>query len=191
MPRIDESMLSINGSPLANPFEVGKMWAAATTASEPQGPHQLKRTKSNITISRDPSHSSLLSRSNSQASLLADPSHPSSSSQHSRSSSEATDPTMHQSQPNPTSHAPFTPPQHSYSQPLPQRPDVTPLPGTLTRSYSVKISTKDGHLLEFDPLQASPGSLDALEGITASAKKKAREDIGRLVLEASEKWRID
>lgn len=60
------------------------------------------------------------------------------------------------------------------------------------RSFSalVAIPTKDGHLLEFDPLQTSPGALDALEGITDSAKKQARVEMGRLVQAAVDKWKI-
>ena len=60
------------------------------------------------------------------------------------------------------------------------------------RSFSalVAIPTKDGHLLEFDPLQTSPGALNALEGITDSAKKQARVEMGRLVQAAVDKWKI-
>ena len=60
------------------------------------------------------------------------------------------------------------------------------------RSFSalVAIPTKDGHLLEFDPLQTSPGALDALEGITDSAKKHARAEMGRLMQAAVDKWKI-
>jgi hypothetical protein len=54
----------------------------------------------------------------------------------------------------------------------------------------LSIPTKDGHLLEFDPLQTSPGALDALDGITASAKKQAKEDVGRLVQAAVDKWKV-
>ncbi|KAF8914951.1 hypothetical protein CPB85DRAFT_469240 [Mucidula mucida] len=183
MPRIDESMLSINGSPLANPFEFGIQWAKSTAP-----PPTLKRTKSNITISRDPSfNDGFHSHTASQSSLLAPPS----SSSHSHSNSDVPEVVgVSQSQPTLHHQVPLTPPSHPHSQPLPQRPAVTPLPG-LARSYSMTISTKDGHLLEFDPLQTSPGSLDALEGISASAKKQAREEIGRLVQAASDKWKID
>jgi hypothetical protein len=57
-------------------------------------------------------------------------------------------------------------------------------------SALVTIPTKDGHLLEFDPLQTSPGALDALEGITDSSKKQAREEMGRLMQAAVSKWSI-
>lgn len=154
LPRINESMLSVNGSPLANPLEFGIKWSkSADDVTEPIAP-TLKRVRSNITISRDPSFTQLPSRPISRASS---------------------------SQPEP-------PESRSSSQPEPQRPFETP---RQTRSYSVTISTKDGHLLEFDPLQTSPAALEALEGITSSAKKQAREDMGRLVRAASEKWKID
>jgi hypothetical protein len=60
--------------------------------------------------------------------------------------------------------------------------------GTVTAL--VTIPTKDGHLLEFDPLQTSPGTLDALEGISDSAKKQAREEMARLVQAAVNMWKI-
>ncbi|PBK74906.1 hypothetical protein ARMSODRAFT_496247 [Armillaria solidipes] len=192
MPRRDESMLSVNGSPLANPFEFGMKWAkGANGSSEEIAPDAsrpaLKRTKSNITISRDPSFNtnSLHSRSRSQSNLRPSSSQPSSTTL-SRTNSDATLPL---SQPSP-SHNLFTP---TRLQPTPFPKDLDPPPfqlPTLTRSYSVTISTKDGHLLEFDPLQASPGSLDALEGISSSAKKQAREEMGRLVQAAVDKWKI-
>ncbi|PBK97641.1 hypothetical protein ARMGADRAFT_987451 [Armillaria gallica] len=192
MPRRDESMLSVNGSPLANPFEFGMKWAkGANGSSEEITPdasrHTLKRTKSNITISRDPSFNtnSLHSRSRSQTNLRTSSSQPSSTTL-SRTNSDATLPLSQQS----PSHNLFTP---TRLQPTPFPKDSDPPPfqlPTLTRSYSVTISTKDGHLLEFDPLQASPGSLDALEGISSSAKKQAREEMGRLVQAAVDKWKI-
>lgn len=55
----------------------------------------------------------------------------------------------------------------------------------------VSVPTADGHLLEFDPFRTSPGEIDALEGITNSAKKKAKEDMRSLVKQAVERWRID
>jgi len=54
----------------------------------------------------------------------------------------------------------------------------------------VAVPTKDGHVLEFDPLHTTPAEIDALEGITDSAKKQARADIARLVMQAVELWKI-
>lgn len=143
----------------------------------------LRRAKSSINVRRDPSFVSQLqagghSRTNSQASLIS--STQPSSTTHTRTNSDATN----------------SSPSQSQSTQLNSDPDDTTIPpyaeslGTLTRSYSVTISTKDGHLLEFDPLQTSPRALDALEGITASAKKQARQEMGRLVQAAVEKWKI-
>lgn len=218
LPRKDESMLSVNGSPLANPYEFGMGWFKGVEMAdqdtdiedgreEPETgksnglaePRTLKRSKSSIVIRRDPSVAfpptlnGFHSRTNSQASLFTGSSQPTSSS-HSRENSQTlqfphSQPEM-QTQPNYPSHFPS-----SYSQPPPDRaylnPYTTPKP-THTRSFSalVAIPTKDGHLLEFDPLQTSPGALDALEGITDSAKKQARAEMGRLVQAAVDKWKI-
>lgn len=192
LPRRDESMLSVNGSPLANPFEFGMRWVkgangnAEETAPGANKP-ALKRTKSNITISRDPSFNTnrLHSRARSQSSLRPSSFQPSSTAL-SQTNSDATLPLSQLS----PSHNLFTP-TRSQPTPFPKDSDPPPLQlPTSTRSYSVTISTKDGHLLEFDPLQASPGSLDALEGISSSAKKQAREEMGRLVQAAVDKWKI-
>jgi hypothetical protein len=76
---------------------------------------------------------------------------------------------------------------------VPPEAQQTPkLPANVSRTFSafVAIPTKDGHLLEFDPLQTSPGSIDALDGITNSAKKQAKMEMGRLVQAAVDKWKI-
>ncbi|KAL5482783.1 hypothetical protein ACEPAI_9378 [Sanghuangporus weigelae] len=57
-------------------------------------------------------------------------------------------------------------------------------------SAFMRVPTKDGLVLEFDPFSTSPAELDALEGITNSAKKQAREDMTRLVQTALERWKI-
>jgi hypothetical protein len=205
-------MLSVNGSPLANPYEFGMGWfrgmAMADAASEDEDgnddndgtnvdvvgkPRTLKRAKSSIIIRRDPSVAfppslnGLHSRTNSQASLFTEPA----SSTHSRENSQS----MYHPNPQP-SHSLYPPSfPTSQSQPIPDvsrlNPHTTPRP-THSRSFSalVAIPTKDGHLLEFDPLQTSPGTLDALEGITDSAKKYARAEMGRLVQAAVDKWKI-
>ncbi|KAF9267487.1 hypothetical protein L218DRAFT_690788 [Marasmius fiardii PR-910] len=176
MPRMDEKMLSINGSPLANP-----LWYQPSNGNGAndagvgsgvgggrggEGTRQLKRTTSNISIRHDPSFlSTTQPRPNSQMSC----------STHSRNNSEVTL---------------ISPSETQTFDGLPPKTPDTRTNGTMTRSYSVTISTKDGHLLEFDPLQTSPGTLDALEGITDSAKKQAREEMGRLVQAAVDKWKV-
>ena len=44
--------------------------------------------------------------------------------------------------------------------------------------------------LEFNPFETTPGEIDALEGISEAAKKQAKEDIARLVMQAVERWKI-
>lgn len=168
-------MLSINGSPIANPYELGLEWFAEggdTSPEEDNGSKaeegRRKRAKS-IIVRRDPSFSfqsaplpnGMHSRTASQTNLFA-------------SSSQSTEPA---SQPEPKT---------------PHGPTTLRLQGTGIGigTALVTIPTKDGHLLEFDPLQTSPGTLDALEGISDSAKKQAKEEMGRLVLAAVSKWKI-
>ncbi|KAG6844609.1 hypothetical protein H0H87_005543 [Tephrocybe sp. NHM501043] len=211
LPRKDESMLSINGSPLANPYEFGMGWlkgmeiaesdAEAEVMANPDTIHAttsktLKRTKSSIMIRRDPSVA-FPARLKSDEGL------------HSRTNSQASMYTAHSQPPSRESSLQSQSQHHSHSQPTPQilpmyqsqvshsssQPNSLATPRqihTHTRSFSalVAIPTKDGHLLEFDPLQTSPGALDALEGISDSAKKHARVEMGRLVQQAVDKWKI-
>lgn len=57
-------------------------------------------------------------------------------------------------------------------------------------SALIRVPTKDGHVLELDPLLTSPSKLDSIEGITDSAKKQAKEDMFKLVQSALTKWKI-
>ncbi len=149
----------------------------------------LKRTKSSIVIRSDPSvtfpsdSSTTHSRTDSQLSFYTASSQTTSS----------TDSRQH-------SHIPQQPPSSNTDQLGPFRfpssinnSDSTPRPVPKhTRSFSalVAIPTKDGHVLEFDPLQTSPGTLDALEGISNSAKKQARVEMGRLIQATVDKWKV-
>ncbi|KAJ6559249.1 hypothetical protein DFH09DRAFT_524198 [Mycena vulgaris] len=212
LPRKDESMLSVNGSPIANPYDV---WQGDTEGGTGQT-RTLKRTKSSITIQRDPSFSlansggespsssRMASRTASQSSL-----HQSSSSLSSLNGNTTMQPST--SQPQALAH----PHMHAYTksqtqfyqfkfpQPAAQlhSQPAEPTPATLaarrplahTRSQStlpITLSTRDGYLLEFDALQTSPDELDALEGISDSAKKQAREEMRMLVRAAVDKWTI-
>lgn len=144
----------------------------------------LKRSKSSIVVRRDPSvaASHLQSRPASQASHFTSSSQTTASSSHSRDNSH-----NNHFKPTPGLQSAFTfPPPSAATDSTPRQISKN------TRSFSalVAIPTKDGHLLEFDPLQTSPGALDALEGITASAKKQARIEMGRLVQAAVDKWKI-
>ncbi|KAJ6508877.1 hypothetical protein C8R45DRAFT_893749 [Mycena sanguinolenta] len=215
LPRKNESMLSVNGSPIANPYEV---WQGDGDASAPLAPARtLKRTKSSITIQWDPSYtdsshshtpsqSSLYQSSSSMSSLdgnttiNAPPSqphqplaHPHLHHGHTKSQTQFLQfkfpqmPPQTQSQSQPTS---------SHSQPTEPTAAATPAarqPLSHTRSQStmpVTLATKDGYKLLFDALQTSPGEIDALEGISDSAKKQAREEMRMLVRAAVDKWTI-
>lgn len=208
LPRKDENMLSVNGSPLANPYEFGLGWFKGIEMAELEaeddetqhsssqqslhstqnnGHQELKRTKSGIIIRRDPSAviSGLHSRTESQASFYTATSYPESSAP-SRDPSQSTS-----NQDGPKSNLgsfrfPSSRPTNMVEQ--------TPKPATKhTRSFSalVAIPTKDGQVLEFDPLQTSPGALDALEGISDSAKKQAKAEMGRLIQATVDKWKLD
>ena len=63
-------------------------------------------------------------------------------------------------------------------------------PSKSSISAVIRVPTKDGHVLEFDPFLTSPSRLDSLEGITGSAKKQAKEEMSKLVQSALNKWKI-
>jgi len=156
-------MLSVNGSPLANPFELGLEWLAEDSAEEESGAPSrpvLRRTASNIVIRRDPS-SFIATGSNT-------PGNPNHQARHIRSNSQ--------------NHQP-----HSRSN---SRHGGVAAANSGQMAARVAVPTRDGHLLEFDPLLTSPGALDKLEGITDSAKKQAKEDMSRLVKAAVAKWNV-
>lgn len=177
-PRKDESMLSVNGSPLANPYQLGMGFASwlgkvpeTVEASSGEGKNpQRTHTRTNSIVVRTASGSQSHTRTNSQAGSIQGT--------HSRSNSQATNafvPTRNKSPPE-GQDEPKTPTRSS-----------TALP---TAAAMVAVPTKDGHVLEFDPLHTTPAEIDALEGITDSAKKQARADIARLVMQAVELWKI-
>lgn len=202
LPRKGESMVSLNGSPLVNPFQFGMSLFRSVEQAEAEiegaegessqqgttnGQLPLKRVKSSIIVRRDasvvlPPAANDPSRADSQNSFYT-----ASSTLHSRNPSQSSAPNATNNSLYPTARFPSTHP--SYIPPEQQ----TPQPASkVIRSFSalVAIPTKDGHLLEFDPLQASPGSIDALEGITDSAKKHAKLEMGRLVQAAVDKWKV-
>lgn len=162
-------MLSVNGSPLANPYQFGLGFTGwLRGGSETEGPssdkadakqsHQrtnsiIVRSASNPTVQRNAASQQAHSRSNSNSGFI---------------------PTRG------TRGSPAENPQ------TPKAPKA-PLP---SMAAVVSVQTRDGHVLEFDPLQTSPDEIDALEGITESAKKQAKEDIARLVMQAVERWKI-
>ena len=169
-------MLSINGSPLTNPYELGLEWLAEDGAGEGGGGRDvvppartLRRTASNIIIRRDPS------------SVVASASSTSNNLNHHHQAERPRSTSSSQSQ---------TQPQlvHSRSDSRPGMIAAASNPGHM--AARVAFPTRDGHLLEFDPLLTSPGALDKLEGITDSAKKQAKEDMSKLVQAAVAKWKV-
>lgn len=170
-PRKDENMLSVNGSPLANPYQLGLGFPSWMTNSQEgntnDGTKGHKRT--NSIIVRTASNNGLHSRSNSQSSI-APPSQP--------------------SQPGTNGFVPVRKHSATSSQPDHQPSegsDSAALPGP---AALVSVLTKDGHILEFDPFHTSPEEIDGLEGISDSAKKQAKEDISRMVMQAVERWKL-
>ena len=174
LPRKDESMLSINGSPLTNPYELGLDWfAEGDTEEEGRGAGgadvparmTLRRTASNIIIRPDPSSFVLASGKNTSNNLNHHH-HPAAERPRGNSNLQS------QSQPQ-----------------LVRSRSVASNPGG-HMAARVAFPTRDGHLLEFDPLLTSPGALDKLEGITDSAKKQAKDDMSKLVQAAVAKWTV-
>ncbi|KAF7314183.1 Nbl1-Borealin-N domain-containing protein [Mycena kentingensis (nom. inval.)] len=188
LPRVHESMFSINGSPIANPHEA---WQTESgNAPAPMPAPTLKRTKSSILVHRDPSFEAH-SRTTSQ-------SHQSTSSSSSVENGHRYAPAVH---PTHTAAHERTKSQQQFMQfKFPQLPSTehalaTPVarrPLGHSRSQStlpITLSTTDGHVLTFDALEASPGQLDALD-ISDSAKKQARAAVQNLVQAAVNKWTI-
>jgi hypothetical protein len=175
-------MLSINGSPLTNPYELGLEWLVeGDTEEEGEGGRgagagvgagadvparmTLRRTASNIVIRHDPSSFVAASAKNTSNNLNNN----NQAAERPRSNSNS------QSQ---------TQPQ------LVRSRSVASNHGGGHMAARVAFPTRDGHLLEFDPLLTSPGALDKLEGITDSAKKQAKEDMSKLVHAAVAKWTV-
>ena len=169
-------MLSINGSPLTNPYELGLDWfAEGDTEEEGRGAGAggadvparmtLRRTASNIIIRPDPS-SFVVAPAKNTSNNLNHYHHPAAERPRGNSNLQS------QSQPQ-----------------LVRSRSVASNPGG-HMAARVAFPTRDGHLLEFDPLLTSPGALDKLEGITDSAKKQAKDDMSKLVQAAVAKWTV-
>jgi hypothetical protein len=176
-------MLSINGSPLANPYELGLEWLAdGDTEEEGEGTRgagagtrtrggadmparmTLRRTASNIIIRPDPSSFVVASAKNPSNNLN----------------------NHHQAVERPRNNG------NSQTQTQPQLVRSRSVASNSGDHMAARVAfpTRDGHLLEFDPLLTSPGALDKLEGITDSAKKQAKEDMSKLVQAAVAKWTV-
>ncbi|KAL7280073.1 hypothetical protein ACG7TL_006488 [Trametes sanguinea] len=185
-PRKNENMLSVNGSPLANPYQLDlKNWFKAVTEGEGGGeesggapgesdsgrglsklgvPGAGKLKKQRSIVVRSASASSVASQGG-----------------HSRSTSQASTLVASQSGLDKRTSGPSGTTDVSAITELSSAPSVSAL---------VSVQTKDGHVLEFNPLQTSPEELDALEGITDSAKKQAKEDMARLIQITVQRWKL-
>lgn len=161
-PRKNESVMSVNGSPLSfpPPRERNRDELPGTIDEEDEEPdqyHSFKfRRQQSIVVRKA---SAFSSSSGSQAPRSRSPSRAA----HSSSGSSTS-----------MSSVPSTADGSVFAQP----------------SAFMRVPTKDGLVLEFDPLSTTPAELDALEGVTNSAKKQAREDMTRLVEAALERWKI-
>lgn len=160
-----------------NPYELGIEWLAreggaadAGTGTgegnrggdgEPAGRMGLRRTASNIVIRRDPSTATATGASN-----------------------------HHHQAGRPRSNSQSQSQSHSRSDSRPVGSNGIATSNSSHMAARVAVPTRDGHLLEFDPLLTSPGALDKLVGITDSAKKQAKEDVSKLVQVAVAKWSI-
>lgn len=180
----------MNGSPLANPYQLDlKNWFKAVAEGGPDleeaaGMRLGAGAGAGKTLKKQ---RSIIVRSASSSSNVGAPS---SFGSHSRSTSQASTLVG-------TSQSPIEP-QGSFSMDKEHRNQPTvserasaddPFAGP-SFSALVSVQTKDGHVLEFNPLQTSPEELDALEGITDSAKKQAKDDMARMIQATFQKWKI-
>ncbi|OBZ71403.1 hypothetical protein A0H81_08744 [Grifola frondosa] len=186
-PRKNENMLSVNGSPLANPYTLDlNAWfkgvvggdtgdpeesddGGTTTEHDPGVKGKHGHTKSRSIVVRSTSFTQPQgphSRANSQTSMLG-----ASRATHSRNNSQTNVNSI-----GCDTVASLNPPTKLSSMP--------------SASALISVHTKDGHVLEFNPLQTSPEELDALEGISESAKRQAKEDMLKLIQAATERWKI-
>lgn len=169
----------MNGSPIANPYQLDlKNWFKAI-AEEPEGEH-LRSAAAGGAGKTLKKQRSIIIRSGSTSSLGVASQHGT----HSRSASQASTLVG--------AHSP-TDQQFGKDQLKGNTVEKVSLEDPFVGpSFSalVSVQTKDGHVLEFNPLQTSPEELDALEGISDSAKKQAKEDMARMIQATFERWRI-
>ncbi|KZT73936.1 hypothetical protein DAEQUDRAFT_702982 [Daedalea quercina L-15889] len=190
-PRMDESMMSANGSPLANPYQLG-LDGYLKTVTERDGDELGDIDGSDTETPRHPNglqmlkkKSSIIIRSSS-LSLASQGGHSRTNSQSSLAQSHASRP-AHSRNASRTETNGFVPTRTNHPPNGDDVPEPVPL---LSLSALVSVPTKDGHVLEFDPLRTSPEEIDALEGITDSAKEQAKEDMARLIQAAMNRWKI-
>ncbi|CAE7227580.1 unnamed protein product [Rhizoctonia solani] len=185
-PRRGEQMLSINGSPLANPLDPDYD-IAQDDQLEPDGGKAVRSPKPKLSHLSKQGSSIRIRPIHSRSAASFAIRHPSASSTSTLVSYDI-----------PPSTSSTLNSQHSAKQ-LASGPstsqlqlDVPRTPARMRRTASalVMLPTSSGELLELDPLVASPGAVDALEGISDSAKKMAKEEMVRFVTEAVAKWNV-
>ncbi|CAE6498277.1 unnamed protein product [Rhizoctonia solani] len=188
-PRQGEQMLSVNGSPLANPLDPDYD-ATNDDQLELDGGKAVRLPKPKLNHLSKQGSSIRVRPNNSRSATSLAIRHPSASSTSTLVSYDipSTSSTLN-------SHSGS---QQSAKQ-LPSAPstsqlqlDVPRTPSRIRRTASalVILPTTSGEILELDPLVASPGAVDALEGISDSAKKMAKEEMVRFVTEAVAKWNV-
>ena len=161
--------MSINGSPLSYPLNGGYRDIQVPIGEEDEDEansnplRRMHKRATSIVIRRDPS-------------FFVPPEPPGGDGSPSRPKS---------SQPNGHSHT-----MSSLSR-QPSQPSQTSSTDSRSQATALmRVPTEDGLILEFDPFLTAPSELEALEGISDSAKKQAKEDMARLVQEALAKWKI-
>ena len=186
-------MMSVNGSPLANPLQLGlNGYLKTVTGSDGDGPGDTDGSDTEgprypNTLQTLKKKSSIIIRSTSASSLhVSQGGHSRTNSQSSLAQSQASRP-GHSRNASRTDTNGFVPNRNNH----PPNGEVAPEPAPLlSLSAFVSVPTKDGHVLEFDPLRTSPEEIDALEGITEGAKQQAKEDLARMIQAAMDRWKI-
>ncbi|GJE88272.1 Nbl1/borealin N terminal domain-containing protein [Phanerochaete sordida] len=164
-PKKDEAMVSVNGSPLANPLKFGfdlsgwltKVVDTGKDDDAPKGHHP----------------NSIIVRTASQDRPASQASHGT----HSRANSAASTRQNHN----------FVPARGRQGASSSQSPAPD---GPLLPAAVVAVPTLDGHVLQFDPFLTSPDQIDAIPDISDDAKQQAKGDMRRLVAQAMERWKI-
>lgn len=159
-PRKNENLLSVNGSPVSYPSNL------EDDGDEEERP-ALRKQKS-IVIRKNPSFN--FTREKDPSDPSTQPSKPSLQIQRSRS---------------PTRVGHSSSGSGSSASSVPSVESFVSKPSAL-----IRVPTKDGLILEFDPMLSTPDELDSLEGITDDAKRQAREDMTLLVQETLARWKL-
>ncbi|KAB5596375.1 Nbl1/borealin family, amino-terminal protein [Ceratobasidium theobromae] len=192
-PRKGEHLLSVNGSPLANPLDPDYD-VLPDDQLELDGGKAVRSPKPKLNLSKQtPSIRIRPNYSRSAVSLWqqgAPIRHPSASSTSTLVSYDL--PPSNSSTLNSHSGVP-----QSASGKLPSSSSTSHLnvphtPPKIRRTASavVMLPTTTGEVIELDPLSTSPGTVDALEGLTASTKKMAKEEMVKFVTEAVARWNV-